>query len=181
MVDSISIFSLAATALYAGVALAAMAACGTAATSAQPNWNRNAWLALSVLFFVLILLRGLGIEEWLRDAIRETMRGDGSYSERRTVQGLIASGALVVAAALAFWWLRRATRSLRGRRNLATVAGLAAGGAMVFLVLLRMISLHMIDRALYGPLKLNWIGDIGSSLIVLGAAIFYVRLVRERP
>jgi hypothetical protein len=52
---------------------------------------------------------------------------------------------------------------------------------MLFLVILRVISLHMIDRLLFGPLKLNWIGDIGASLVVLGAAIYYMKLVRERP
>jgi hypothetical protein len=28
-----------------------------------------------------------------------------------------------------------------------------------------------------GPLKLNWIGDIGASLAVLGAATVYARIV----
>ena len=181
MAGNISFLSLAAAALYSVVALAAMAACGTAASSGQPNWNRNVWLWLAVLFVVLIVMRGLGIEDLVRDAIRDAMRGDGTYAERRQVQGIVMSIALALAAAGGFWWLRRTTRNLRGRRNVATVAALAAGGGMLVLVVLRMISLHMIDRALYGPLKLNWVGDIGTSLIVLGAAIYYVKLVRARP
>lgn len=32
-----------------------------------------------------------------------------------------------------------------------------------------------------GPLKLNWIGDIGVSLFVLGAGLFYRQLVKQRP
>jgi hypothetical protein len=46
---------------------------------------------------------------------------------------------------------------------------------------LRIASLHMIDALLYGPLKLNWVIDIGGSLVVLVAAIYYVQLVHTRP
>ena len=181
MTDGMSYFSLAATALYALVALAAMAACGTAASGGQPLWNRNAWVTLALLFVVLIVLRGFGIEEMIRDSMRQTLRGDGLYEGRREVQGIVASVVLVAVAFAGGWWFYKATRELRGRRNVATMAALGAGGVMVFLVALRMISLHAIDKALYGAFKLNWIGDIGTSLIVLGAAVYYVRLVRARP
>lgn len=181
MAGEITYLSLAAAALYVVVALAAMAAAGTASTSGQPRWNRNAWAALALLFLVLVVLRGFGIEELARDWLRETMRGDGSYDGRRQIQGIIASAVLVAVVAVGFWWTYKVTRTLRGRRNGATVAALAAGAGMLFLVILRMISLHMIDRALYGALKLNWVGDIGTSLIVFGAAVYYVRLVRARP
>lgn len=181
MATSVSLYSLAAAAFYVVVALAAMAACGTASTSGQPRWNRNVWLALAVLFVVLIVLRGFGIEDVVRNALRTELRSDGTYSDRRWMQGMIASIVLAVVAAAGFFWFYRATRSLSGRRNFATMAGLLAGAAMVLLVMLRMISLHMIDRALYGPFKLNWIVDLGASAVVLGAAIYYVRLVRARP
>lgn len=170
--------SLAAIVLYGAVALAAMAACGTAAKSGQPSWNRRTWLALALLFVVLIVLRGFNVEETIRAALRESLRAEGAYAERREVQGLVASTVLFVSAAVASWWLFRRTRMLRGRRNFATMAALVAGMAMVFLVLLRLISLHMIDVALYGPFKLNWIADIGSSLVVLTSAVIYIRLVR---
>ena len=180
MAGSISFLSMAAVAFYAVVVLACMAAFGTAMTSAQPRWNRNAWLALATLFVLLIVLRGLGIEELLRGFLRDLLRNGGTYEARRTVQGIIASIVVLLVATLAAWWLLRSARRVRGRRNLATVAALVAGGAMLFLVLLRLISLHMIDRALYGAFKLNWVVDIGSSVAVLGAAIIYVRLVRAR-
>lgn len=181
MSGSVSFFSLAATVLYGAVALAAMAACGTASTSAQPRWNRNVWLALSVLFVVLIVLRGFGIEEAIRDAMRDALRSGGNYAERRSLQGIIASLILVAVAAAGGWWFYRTTRRLRGRRNIATMAALVAGAGMVFLVALRLISLHMIDKALYGSFKLNWIGDIGTSAVVLASAVYYVKLVRARP
>jgi len=31
----------------------------------------------------------------------------------------------------------------------------------------------------HGPLKLNWIIDIGASVLVMGAAVTYIRLVRR--
>lgn len=181
MPNDVTIFSLAATVLYAGVALAAMAACGTAATTGQTRSNRRIWAALAVLFVVLIILRGFGIEEAIRDGLRSLMRSDGSYAERRAVQGIAVSVVLAAVAALGFGWLYRATRTVRGRRNVACMVALAAGAAMTFLVVLRVVSLHAIDQLLYGAFKLNWIGDIGSSLVVLGAAIYYMRLVRARP
>ena len=163
------------------VALASMAACGTATTSGQPRWNRRVWLALAILFLLLIILRGFGIEEWLRDAMRDALRSGGNYAERRSTQSVIASIVLLLVGAAGFWWLYRTTQRLRGRRNLATVIALASGLAMTFLVLLRLISLHMIDRLLYGSIKLNWIMDFGTTMAVLAAAIYYVRLVRARP
>lgn len=181
MAGSITYLSLAAIGLYALVSLACMAACGTAAKLGQATWNRNAWLGLAALFVVLIALRGLGVEDMIRDAMRTELRSDGSYDTRRFGQGIVVSIVLAVVSVAGMFWGYRLSRRSRGRRNQTTLAALAAGGVMVFLVVLRVISLHMIDRLLFGPLKLNWIGDIGASLVVLGAAIYYMKLVRERP
>ena len=181
MATGISHFSFAAAALYVLVAMAAAAAASIATGRRQPVWNRNVWAALAVLFTGLVVLRFLGTEEILREALREGLRSDGSYAGRRWVQGVIASIAIAVVALAGFAIVRRLSRSLKGRRNIATSAALVAGAAMVFLVVLRLISLHMIDAALYGPLKLNWIIDLGSSLVVAAGAIYYIRIVRARP
>ncbi len=77
--------------------------------------------------------------------------------------------------------LQRWARNIRGRRNVARLAGVLASAAMVCLMALRIASLHMTDALLYGPAKLNWVIDIGVSLVVLIAAIYYVQLVRARP
>lgn len=181
MASSISMLSLVAAAYYVLVALACMLACGTASHYRQPRWYRDVWLALAILFLVLIALRGLGIEEWARDALRDVLRSGGSYGDRRSTQGIVASIVLVIVAAAGLLWLYRAASSFRGRRNVVSLVALASGSAMALLVLLRLISLHMIDRALYGPLKINWIGDIGTSTLVLVCAIYYAKLVRARP
>lgn len=181
MAGSITFLGLAAIVLYGAVALAAMYACGTAAKLGQATWNRNAWLVLAVLFVVLIALRAVGAEDLIRDAMRTELRSEGNYDARRFVQGLIVSIVLVVVSGIGFYWAYRLSRRSRGRRNQATLAALAAGAVMIFLVVLRIISLHMIDSLLFGPLKLNWVGDIGASLVVLGSAFYYVKLVRKRP
>ena len=181
MTGNMPYLSLAAAALYALVALAAMVACGTAAKNGQPGWNRNVWFALAMMFVALVVWRGLGIEDALREWMRGQLRAEGSYSGRYLVQGIIVSIVAAMALFGGLWAARRSAGLLRGRRNIATVAALAAGAAMAVLIALRLISLHLIDGALYGPLKLNWFGDIGSSLAVLIAAIYYVRLVRARP
>lgn len=180
MIDGLSFLSLAATVLYSGVALSCMAAAGTAVKARQPRWNLRVWIALAGLFVLLLVLRGFGIEEWIRTVLREWLRADGSYSGRRFGQGLSISAVLLVLAAV-FFWLVRSSKKVRGRRNIATMAALVSGGAMIVLIVLRTISLHMIDTLLYGPFKLNWVVDIGSSFVVLGAAAYYHRVVQARP
>ena len=56
-----------------------------------------------------------------------------------------------------------------------------AGALMLGLLILRFVSLHAIDRLLYGSLKLNWVGDIGASCAILLAAGCYVSLIRQLP
>lgn len=53
--------------------------------------------------------------------------------------------------------------------------------AMMMLLGLRIVSLHQIDQLLYGPKKLNWLVDIGASLLAMGAAVVYIRVVIGRP
>lgn len=173
--------SMAAAGLYAAV----FASCGFAAATAsmkhQPRWHLLGWTFLAGLFVLLVISRLSGFEAELSSSLKSWARSSGDYGNRRSMQGLVVSGFVIVIALAAFAGLYRATRTMRGRRNYALAAALGAGFAMTALVLLRIISLHMIDRILYGPLKLNWFADIGSALLVLGGALFYVSLVRSRP
>lgn len=181
MIGNLTWLGLAAMGLYAMVWAGCAVGAGTAMLHRQPNWHRNAWVMLAILFAALMLLRGFGFEEWLRVGLREGMRSDGSYEERRQIQRLIVAGVLVVVAGQGSWWFYRACRAIRGRRNVAIMAALACGAAMVFLVALRLISLHAIDRLLYGAIKLNWLVDVGASVAVLSLAVYYVMRVRKRP
>jgi len=170
---------VAAMTLYLGVALA----CTCAAIFARPprghRWHRYAWLGLAILFVVMVCLRLFDIEEIIRNSARDALREQGRYSTRREVQAIIA--AIVLAGVAAFGLTLAVVKGskLRGRRNQAVMVAIGTGGALVLLIVLRLVSFHAIDALLYGPLKLNWIGDIGGSLIVAAGAIYYAARVRR--
>lgn len=176
-----SLLSLAASGLYGCVLVVCLAAAITARGSRQLSRHVWTWLLLALFFAALIPLRLLEVEEAVRDSLRAAMRAEGSYSERRDIQGPIVAAIILLTGAGALALLYRTTRNVRGRRNVARVAALVAALAMLFLMTLRMISLHAVDALLYGPVKLNWVIDLGASLTVLGAAMFYTRLVRRQP
>ena len=87
---------------------------------------------------------------------------------------------LAVVGASSFAFLYRITRRHRGRRNIARITAIIAAFVMIFLLGLRLASLHLVDALLFGPLKLNWVIDLGASLIVIFAASYYVQIVRAR-
>ncbi len=176
-----SMLSLAASGIYGLVMLACIVAAVTARQHRQPSNHWWTWAALALLFVVLMAVRLGGVEEWLRATLRETLRADGDYRDRRSIQAPIVAAILVIAGLGTLGFLYQATRRLAGRRNLARLAAVIAALAMVFLIALRMASLHMIDALLYGPVKLNWVIDLGASLTVIAAAFYYTRLVRSRP
>jgi drug/metabolite transporter (DMT)-like permease len=136
---------------------------------------------IAVMFGLFMLLRFYNAEEIARSSVRAYFRAEGVYTSRRTVQAPLVALLLVIVAAAAFALMYRWSRIVRGRRNVARVVAVVAVLAMLLLIALRLASLHAIDALLYGPLKFNWIIDIGASLTVMGAAAYYVKLVRERP
>ncbi|MDZ4275523.1 MAG: hypothetical protein U0995_05760 [Erythrobacter sp.] len=181
MISGPSTFSLAASGLYGIVMLACFAAAATARRQRQVSGHLRTWLMLAMFFAVLIALRLVNAEEWLRAILRDYLRISGHYGDRRSLQSPLAVVILTIAGVGAMFAVQRWARNLRGRRNMARLAGVLAAAAMVCLMALRIASLHMIDALFYGPLKLNWVIDIGGSLVVLVAAIYYVQLVHTRP
>ncbi len=180
MEHHISTLSAAAVGFYAMVLLACAFAALSASHKLQPRWHLVVWSLLVVLFGILMISRLTGLEEGFRESFRETMRSSGKYSGRRSVQGIAMSALLIAFFGLGIFAFARISRVIRGRRDRLVVMALCAGSVMVVLVSLRLVSLHMIDRALYGPLKLNWIADAGSSLLIIGAAVFYVKRIGGR-
>lgn len=181
MFPATSMLSLAASGLYGFVMLACMVAAVTARQYRQGAGHAWTWAALALLFALLMAVRLGGVEEWVRAALREGLRADGGYGDRRKFQAPVAAAILVVSSLGILAFLYRATRNLAGRRNMARLVAVLAALVMLFLIALRMASLHAIDALLYGAIKLNWVIDIGASVITIVAAIYYARLVRRYP
>jgi hypothetical protein len=178
MLIAASPLSLAAAGLYVLVVLATVLGGISAHRHRQQPWHARTWLVLALFFTMLVVVRMHDLEEVLREALREVLRARGLYGERRMLQGPLVAGLLVASVSGCLWLAWRSTRRLRGRRNQAVLVAIAAGLAMLLLSALRLVSLHAVDALLYGPLKLNWLGDVGLSVVVAAAALYYGQLLR---
>lgn len=176
-----TVFSLSAAGLYMLVVAACVWAAITAARLRQPGRHGFNWSLMAAAFTALALMRITGFEELLRETLREGLRADGGYYARRSFQRPLAVASIYIFGGLFAWGAWRQWRASRGRRDLALLAANAGLVAMIILLALRIVSLHQIDSLLYGPLKLNWIIDIGASMWVLAAVVFYTRIVMQRP
>lgn len=172
-----SMLSLIAAGAYAVVAAACVAALSSAIGTQQMPWHRLAWTGLAAIFIALAAMRVIALEDLVREELRLLLRSEGAYDDRRTLQGLIFAVLFSAAAFAGAFWGFRIARTIRGRRNIVTVVALAACCVLTLLILLRIVSLHSVDALLYGPLKLNWIIDLGTSAVVLVCAVQYRRVV----
>lgn len=176
----LSVLSIVACVLYTIVASGAVGAGLEARAKRQQPWHFRAWILIAIFFALLILSRLFSVEEFLRADLREVLQAQDLSQNRRSIQGPIVAVAIVLFASVAMFAAYWVSQRLSGRRNIAVAAAIAACGVMFATIAMRTISLHALDRLLNGPLKLNWVGDIGSSLVVLGAAFIYVKIVRGR-
>lgn len=176
-----SLLSLAASGLYLVVIAACILACLTAVQRRQQPWHGRNWALIAVLFAVLAFMRWAALEEVLRDFFRDLLKLESAYEGRRDTQRLLTTSVIGLSVALGVAWLAHMSRGVRGKRNIAVLVASASAAGLVCLLALRLISLHQIDAILYrGPIRLNWLLDVGASLAVLGAAFVYVRTVGRR-
>ncbi len=175
-----TVFSMIAACLYGGVAGACLLAVVASQSRRQARWHIWCWLGLATFFVLLAISRAFAFEDALRENLRLLLRAEGAYDQRRELQGPIFATIFVGAASIAGFWFYRVMHDISGRRNIATVIASASGGVMTVLVLLRIISLHSVDELLYGPLRLNWLTDIGSSVLVLASGVYYWSVVTGR-
>lgn len=175
-----SMLSLIAAAFYGLVVFACLLAFAAAYARRQVRWHLLGWTALAMLFSVLAAIRVFAIEDLLREELRLLLRAEGTYEDRRALQGLVFAALFIAAATIGGFWTFRIARNIRGRRNIAAMIAVASGATLVFLLMLRIVSLHSVDQLLYGPLKLNWIIDLGASTIVLASGVLYWRIVTGR-
>lgn len=176
-----SLLSLSAAGLYLLVMAVCLGAAMVASRHRQSPNHARTWLVIGLAFALLAAMRITGLEEIVRDLFRDVLRVEGTYADRRSIQRPLAVAVIFGVMGLAAWVLYRQSRRARGRRDLALLAAVASVILMLLLLGLRIVSLHQLDRLLYGPLKLNWVTDIGASLLTMGAAAVYMRLVTRRP
>jgi hypothetical protein len=172
--------SLIAAAFYGAVVASCLLAMAAAVARRQIRWHVVGWSALALLFTVLAAMRVFAIEELLREELRLLLRAEGAYDNRRDLQGPVFAALFLTAAMIGGFWTFHISRTIRGRRNIAALVAIASGCTLLFLLMLRIVSLHSVDQLLYGPLKLNWIIDLGASAIVLASGVFYWRVVTGR-
>ena len=180
MQDGPSTLSLIAAAFYALVLAASLFACRAGQVQRQQSWQVLSWAAIAAFFFLMALSRVLNIEEALRADLRAWLQVQDLREGRRSYQGAVIAVVLALFAAFGLYTAYHVSRRISGRRNIAVAVAIASCGVMVGIIAMRSISLHAMDTLLYGPLKLNWIGDLGASAVVLGAAVYYTLLLKGR-
>jgi hypothetical protein len=181
MTGAPSALSLAAAGMYMIVVTAVVLACVRAIALQQVPWHKFAWGAIAALFLGLVLMRIFSVEELVRSELRGKLYTEGVYENRRSLQAPLFVFVFAMATVIAGGLFNFVARGVRGRRNIAAIIAIGCTGGMLFLLALRLVSLHSVDELLYGTFKLNWVADLGLSLIVLGCAVRYVRVVGGGP
>lgn len=176
---SSSTLSLIAAGAYLLVSAICLAAMLTAKSRNQQQSHWKGWLVIALFFAVLVALRLLNLEEIWRYELRDWARSQGAYEERQGLQIPLTIGIVLLAGLGAIVWILRRFRGLRGRRNIALIAAQLGSMALLVLMALRMISFSTLDKLLYGPLKLNWVSDLGLTGLVAGCAFYYIHIVRQ--
>jgi Ca2+/Na+ antiporter len=173
-------FSLAAISVYVGISLLCTLAALSAGVRGHSRRHALGWLLCSAAFIAMAVLRLLGAEDRIRQALRKLALAQGSYEERAVLQAplvvlILAGMILLVFGAQRVWRSKLPENSDR----LLGVALLSVA-AFVPLYAVRMISWHTTDRILYGGgIHLNWILDLGLCAAVAGVAILYLRPSRS--
>ncbi len=177
-----SLFNLAAILVYIGISLLCALAALTAGASGGSRRHALAWLLCSAAFIGMAVLRLLGAEDRIRQALRALVLAEGSYDDRAALQ--VPLVALILAGMILLVFVARRVWRSKPRGNSDRLLGVALLSVAAFnpLYAVRMISWHGTDRILYsGSIRLNWILDLGLCAAVAGAAILYLRAVRSGP
>ena len=170
--------SLAAAFFYGFVAFACLLA--DRASNRRPYRPAFGWGAIAAVFALLAAMRFLAGEDILRAELREWIDYVGLQSERRAWQWPLTIAVLVMAGISGFATIRRMRSHGRDRSRRSLEWAWLATFAMLALLTVRIVSLHQADSMLFsrmfGPIRFNWVLDIGLSTVVLLAAISATRL-----
>ena len=170
------------TAAYAAVAMLCLSAGLAGVLTRRAGSQARRWLACAGFFALLTIVRILDLEERTRLALRTISRGMGEYEERSTLQVPLVGATLILGLALAIVACRSWMRQKGSRSGRLVLLGELAVLGFAPLYALRIISLHQVDRILYGGgFRLNWILDLGLTALAAGSAILYVLHCRRFP
>lgn len=174
-----SALSLAGAGFYLVVAAASVLAARQSTVGGHGFSLRRCWFVAAAFFILFAGLRLVAAEDLLRALFREGLAGLDLNDVRRSIQLPLSLVAIIGGAALATASLQRISR--RGAASSAAALEwmrLAIAG-MIALIMLRLISLHSIDKFLFaptlGPVRINWLFDLGLSTIALIAALRFAR------
>lgn len=166
---------------YLIAALLCMAGAVTGRNTGRSKGDMAVWISAAAMFGVLIAMRMLGGEDYLRGLLRGVAAGEGFYNTRWLGQ---VAAIILLAGLLGLGWhkIRLDWVQKRGSqtaRFMRVVLLAMAGFALLYG--LRLISLHAVDQLLYaGPLRLNWLLEGAFTLTIAAAAVFYIRHCRRR-
>jgi hypothetical protein len=158
--------------------------CATNASSARRRGLASAqpilfWSALASVLVLLGINKQLDLQTWFTLFAKRLALEQGWYENRRFAQGVFILVMCLVGLAglgIAFWLTRRAFPGSR----LALLGMLFLG----CFVLIRAASFHHVDQLIafrLAGLKMNWILELGSILIVAVAATRSVRDSQTLP
>lgn len=160
--------ALAGVVLHAIVAVMCSAAALATRRQASPGVQGRYWACIGLAVLLSGLWELLGTEQAIQAAVRDISRSGHWYEDRRDLQvGLVSTSMVAAIAAM----LLLARRAYRLDRPLAFAV--AASVALISLLVVRLLSLHMVDRFLYdpiGPVRMNWILEL-AFLATIGAAV----------
>ena len=150
--------------------------------SHRPGSQARRWLGCAGFFGLLVVVRMLEVEEKIRVALRAISRGMGEYDARSGLQVPLVGATLILLMVLAFFTYRSWTARKASWSGRLVLLGQIATLGFLPLYALRIISLHQVDRILYGGgFRLNWILDLGLTALAAGAAVLYIRHCRRSP
>jgi hypothetical protein len=181
--DFMTILHLVASTITPLLDLAAAIACARNGLLAHDGKvatpDRRWWLLIALAFAGYAVFGLSGAEYKLQAAMRGALMQDGDYSWRRDLQIPITIAAILLiagAGAVVIWRLQHVPRQYRyAPHGIAALAVMALSGVTI----LRLISLHAIDKLLFGPLKINWVIEFGAACLAITVALHHRRTVRQ--
>ncbi|MGQ7829919.1 hypothetical protein [Altererythrobacter sp. Z27] len=175
--------SLLGAGLYVLVALACIMTALAARGAGEARSGPRGWLVIGACFLLFALMRFLQTEDILGDLLRGLFERFDAREDRQTFQWPLSLLALAIVAVSAVRFTRRIRAAGIWSRSATVDWARMATLCMVALIGLRLISLHRVDAILFspaiGPLRINWMLDIGFSATVLIAALAYAGKLRS--